>query len=277
MLTREFLEGRRVRYISPLRLYLMASLVYFLSAAPRRSHVVGNAELRQRAELGFVGTTATAPQRAHASTERGEPLVQQHSAIDRSRSEIDAVTTAQTDSAEDDRARAGVHAAVLRRAIADPKGFQRGIVQAMPPDAVRAPAGVRRDRRAVLSRARSIRSISTSRSTCTRSSSSRLTPRSTLRRNSRASCRSLSRSSERVALPDGSPVYVDARLPRGVRRQLSRERSRKRVGNRVCSTSSRRRCAALLLRRDSESRDRGAPARARRPSPRAAPGTASAP
>ena len=28
-LTHEFLEGRRVRYISPLRLYLMASLVYF--------------------------------------------------------------------------------------------------------------------------------------------------------------------------------------------------------------------------------------------------------
>ena len=33
MLTREFLEGRRVRYISPLRLYLIASLVYFLLAA----------------------------------------------------------------------------------------------------------------------------------------------------------------------------------------------------------------------------------------------------
>src|SRR5882672_3841845 len=33
MLTHEFLEGRRVRYISPLRLYLMASLVYFIVAA----------------------------------------------------------------------------------------------------------------------------------------------------------------------------------------------------------------------------------------------------
>ncbi|MGH9886011.1 MAG: DUF3667 domain-containing protein, partial [bacterium] len=33
MLTREFLEGRRARYISPLRLYLMASLVYFLISA----------------------------------------------------------------------------------------------------------------------------------------------------------------------------------------------------------------------------------------------------
>src|SRR5262245_61003334 len=33
MLTREFLEGRRARYISPLRLYLMASLVYFVLAA----------------------------------------------------------------------------------------------------------------------------------------------------------------------------------------------------------------------------------------------------
>src|SRR5687767_329412 len=33
MLTREFLEGRRARYISPLRLYLVSSLVYFLLAA----------------------------------------------------------------------------------------------------------------------------------------------------------------------------------------------------------------------------------------------------
>ena len=33
LLTHEFLEGRRARYISPLRLYLTASLVYFLVAA----------------------------------------------------------------------------------------------------------------------------------------------------------------------------------------------------------------------------------------------------
>ena len=32
-LTREFLEGRRARYISPLRVYLTASLVYFVVAA----------------------------------------------------------------------------------------------------------------------------------------------------------------------------------------------------------------------------------------------------
>src|SRR6476620_3598888 len=39
LLTREFLEGRRARYISPLRLYLMCSLVYFLisAAAPELS------------------------------------------------------------------------------------------------------------------------------------------------------------------------------------------------------------------------------------------------
>jgi hypothetical protein len=33
MLTREYLEGRRARYVSPLRLYLMASLAYFVLAA----------------------------------------------------------------------------------------------------------------------------------------------------------------------------------------------------------------------------------------------------
>jgi uncharacterized protein DUF3667 len=32
VLTREFLEGRRARYISPLRVYLTASLVYFVVA-----------------------------------------------------------------------------------------------------------------------------------------------------------------------------------------------------------------------------------------------------
>lgn len=33
LLTREFLEGRRARYISPVRLYLTASVVYFVLAA----------------------------------------------------------------------------------------------------------------------------------------------------------------------------------------------------------------------------------------------------
>src|SRR2546423_11537437 len=45
MLTHEFLEGRRARYISPLRLYLTASLVYFLiaAAAPDVRLTAGNA------------------------------------------------------------------------------------------------------------------------------------------------------------------------------------------------------------------------------------------
>src|ERR1700716_3678612 len=34
LLTREFLEGRRARYISPLPLYLMASLSYFVLYVP---------------------------------------------------------------------------------------------------------------------------------------------------------------------------------------------------------------------------------------------------
>jgi hypothetical protein len=40
LLTHEFLEGRRVRYVSPLRLYLSASLVYFLVAAAAPNPVV---------------------------------------------------------------------------------------------------------------------------------------------------------------------------------------------------------------------------------------------
>jgi hypothetical protein len=43
-LTREFLEGRRARYISPLRLYLMASIVFFVVAAatPDRDRQAGD-------------------------------------------------------------------------------------------------------------------------------------------------------------------------------------------------------------------------------------------
>ena len=44
-LTHEFLEGRRVRYISPLRLYLMASLVYFLIAAAAPNLRIGSGKV----------------------------------------------------------------------------------------------------------------------------------------------------------------------------------------------------------------------------------------
>jgi hypothetical protein len=61
-LTREFLEGHRARYISPVRLYLTASLLYFLvaAAAPeletavRRGEVAGPGGIR----IGISGNSA---------------------------------------------------------------------------------------------------------------------------------------------------------------------------------------------------------------------------
>jgi hypothetical protein len=104
MLTREFLEGRRARYVSPLRLYLMASLVYFLAAAaapdlegPSRSRGT-NVGLGVNVDMG--GETQTPEQKARALEEvrRAPPVMQPF----------------------------------LRRAIEDPDGLKRRIIQTMP-------------------------------------------------------------------------------------------------------------------------------------------------
>src|SRR3954471_3191569 len=59
-LTLDFLEGRRARFISPLRLYLLASLLYFLVAAavpdltPNKEKLVSAAGI----QVGVTNTTA---------------------------------------------------------------------------------------------------------------------------------------------------------------------------------------------------------------------------
>src|SRR5690349_6349904 len=62
-LTREFLEGRRARSISPLRLYLMCSLLYFLIAAAAPNVTIGN---RQSADID-LNVTVTPSARATPS------------------------------------------------------------------------------------------------------------------------------------------------------------------------------------------------------------------
>jgi hypothetical protein len=118
MLTREFLEGRRARYISPLRLYLMASLVYFLLAAsapnlsPGSPVVVGNGS----APNGAVSR----PERVAAAA--GSSL-----------QNADALTEEQKAAALRDVARApAVMQPFLRRIIRDPVGFRRDVLEAMP-------------------------------------------------------------------------------------------------------------------------------------------------
>jgi len=121
MLTREFLEGRRARYISPLRLYLMASLVYFLIAAAAPDvKTDGGKSL-------FLGVRVT-PTAPDTTTRPGRVAAAAAEARD------GKVLTA----AERDTILARITSApavmrpFLRRVVTDPVGFKSGLVQAMP-------------------------------------------------------------------------------------------------------------------------------------------------
>jgi hypothetical protein len=122
MLTREFLEGRRARYISPLRLYLIASLVYFVLAASAPDVRLGSGQalgLRVGLKPTPPTTPASRPERvANAATVALEG---------------EALTPAERDSALEEIARApAVMRPFLRRAVEDPGGFKRGVLQTMP-------------------------------------------------------------------------------------------------------------------------------------------------
>lgn len=123
MLTKEFLEGRRARYISPLRLYLVSSLVYFLLAA-----AAPNVRLESGEELGLrvglkpapTSTPVSRPERvgnaATASLESGE-----------------ALSPEERKAALEDIARApAVMRPLLQRAVSDPGAFRRDILRTMP-------------------------------------------------------------------------------------------------------------------------------------------------
>ena len=123
LLTREFLEGRRARYISPLRVYLTASLVYFVLAAS-----APEVRLESGKTLGLrVGTTAkndpnplSRPERVGASASR---------ALETG----DALTAAERAAALEDIARApALMQPFLRRTVEDPGGLKRRILETMP-------------------------------------------------------------------------------------------------------------------------------------------------
>jgi hypothetical protein len=125
VLTREFLEGRRARYISPLRVYLTASLVYFVVAAAAPDVRL---EDGKTLFLGLrVGATAkddpnplSRPQRVGASASR---------ALETG----NALNAAEKAAALEDIARApAVMQPFLRRAVEDPGGFKRRILETMP-------------------------------------------------------------------------------------------------------------------------------------------------
>ena len=122
LLTREFLEGRRARFISPLRLYLMASLVYFLVAA-----AAPDVKTNDGRSL-FLGVRVT-PTTLDTTTRPGRVAAAASGEI------RDGKTLT---SAERETIRAQIDSApalikpFLRRMVDDPNGFRSSMVQAIP-------------------------------------------------------------------------------------------------------------------------------------------------
>ncbi len=125
LLTHEFLEGRRVRYISPLRLYLTASLVYFLVAAAAPDV---KTESGKTLFLGVrVGTTTTDTGPPKSRPERVSAAAS--SALEKG----EAASAAETQAALEDIARApAIMQPFLRKAVQDPGGLKRRMLTTMP-------------------------------------------------------------------------------------------------------------------------------------------------
>ena len=125
-LTHEFLEGRRVRYISPLRVYLVASLVYFLVAAASPNTSIRPGEIT----LPGVRISTT-------STKKGDPALSRPERVTKAAGEAletgVALNAKEREEALKDIERAPpLMQPFLRRAVADPAGFRRGMLEMMP-------------------------------------------------------------------------------------------------------------------------------------------------
>jgi hypothetical protein len=121
LLTREFLEGRRARYISPLRLYLMSSLVYFVLAAAAPNMSLGK---KPDPEAGG-GAARPATNQAVASAKNGEntnPTFNE-----------DSLTVVRRDAILAQIARLPrIAQPAARLAVADSKGVLKRLGEAMP-------------------------------------------------------------------------------------------------------------------------------------------------
>jgi hypothetical protein len=126
MLTREFLEGRRARYISPLRLYIVASLAYFLVAAAAP-------ELRPRSGTKVTVTGGFSVDMTPRSRQQASRPAKVADAATSPRDPDDVLTPAEKAELLADVQRApAVLRPFLRRAIEDPNGLQRGMLEALP-------------------------------------------------------------------------------------------------------------------------------------------------
>jgi hypothetical protein len=79
MLTRDYIEGRRARYLSPVRLYLVVSLVYFLVAAAAPSLDAQNGQQTVGPGIRF-GVSGAGPDTLMSPEEREQLLAELESA-----------------------------------------------------------------------------------------------------------------------------------------------------------------------------------------------------
>ena len=123
LLTREFLEGRRARYISPLRLYLMASLAYFVLAA-----ATPDVRLESGKTVFFgLRVTPTTPPPAQSRAQRvGDAAA---GALDAQRPLTDEQRAAIL---EEIASAPPLIQPFLRRSVEDPAGFKSGVLAAVP-------------------------------------------------------------------------------------------------------------------------------------------------
>src|SRR5687768_440756 len=125
LLTREFLAGRRARYISPVRLYVSASVIYFLIAAN-----APNLRLESGETLGLQIKPTAGDSVATATSSRARRIGNLASG---SLESGEAATPEEREAALRDIAAAPpLMRPFLRRAILDPGGFRRGLAETMP-------------------------------------------------------------------------------------------------------------------------------------------------
>jgi hypothetical protein len=118
-LTRRFIEGQRVRFIAPVRLYLTLSLVYFVVAAGAPTLRRSSADVEAGpVRIGFGAPKNSGPDQAARATRDARAGV---------------LTPAERDSALKQVAHAPRFVRpILQRSIDDPEGIKRGMLENLP-------------------------------------------------------------------------------------------------------------------------------------------------
>ncbi|HSQ28573.1 MAG TPA: DUF3667 domain-containing protein [Gemmatimonadaceae bacterium] len=131
MLTREFLEGRRARYLSPLRLYLLASLLYFIVAAAVPD-ISGSPD--SGIGLKFTPTRAdsagTAPERVAAAANKA--MKEGNADPDPGKGGAALTPEQKAEALKDVEKAPPLLRPLLRRSIEDPARFKRGMLEQLP-------------------------------------------------------------------------------------------------------------------------------------------------